>query len=72
MYNRQKLGLTTASVYLSRFPGDKVGEENEIPVSAILLPDFSHISQQERLNQMCIRDSVGTGGGRCSERTACF
>ena len=24
-----KLGLTTASVYLSRFPGDKVGEENE-------------------------------------------
>ena len=22
-----KLGLTTASVYLSRFPGDKVGEE---------------------------------------------
>lgn len=45
-----KLGLTTASVYLSRFPGDKVGDENEIPVSAILLPDFSHISQQERLN----------------------
>lgn len=37
-----KLGLTTASVYLSRFPGDKVSEENEIPVSAVLLPDFSH------------------------------
>lgn len=38
-----KLGLTTASVYLSRFPGDKVSEENEIPVSAVLLPDFSHV-----------------------------
>lgn len=49
-----KFGLTTASVYLSRFPGDKVGEENEIPVSAVLLPDFSHISQQERLNPPAI------------------
>ncbi len=45
-----KFGLTTSSVYLSRFPGDKVSEENEIPVSAVLLPDFSHITQQERLN----------------------
>lgn len=45
-----KFGLTTATVYLSRFPGDKVGEENAIPVSAVLLPDFSHISQQQRLN----------------------
>ena len=53
-----KLGLTTASVYLSRFPGDKVGEENEIPVSAILLPDFSHISQQERLNPPAIHLSA--------------
>lgn len=33
-------GLTQASVYLARFSGDKVGDENEIPVSAILLPDF--------------------------------
>lgn len=53
-----KLGLTTASVYLSRFPGDKVGEENEIPVSAVLLPDFSHLSQQERLNPPAIQLSV--------------
>ena len=45
-----KFGLTTATVYLSRFPGDKVGEENAIPVSAVLLPDFSHINQQQRLN----------------------
>lgn len=45
-----KFGLTTATVYLSRFLGDKVGEENAIPVSAVLLPDFSNISQYQRLN----------------------
>lgn len=45
-----KFGLTTASVYLARFPGDKVGNDNAIPVSAILLPDFSNLTQQERLN----------------------
>lgn len=45
-----KFGLTTATVYLSRFMGDKVGEDNAIPVSAVLLPDFSRLSQQERQN----------------------
>ena len=45
-----KFGLTTATVYLSRFMGDKVGEENSIPVSAVLLPDFSRLSQQELQN----------------------
>ena len=45
-----KFGLTTVTVYLSRYPGDKVGDDNAIPVSAILLPDFSNISQQQRLN----------------------
>lgn len=44
------LGLTQASVYLARFAGDKVGEENEIPVSAILLPDFSGMSAAEKAN----------------------
>lgn len=45
-----KFGLTTSTVYLSRYPGDKVSDENSIPVSAILLPDFSNMSQQQRLN----------------------
>lgn len=45
-----KFGLTTSTVYLSRFPGDKVGDDNAIPVSAVLLPDFSNMSQQQRLN----------------------
>lgn len=42
------LGLTQTSVYLSRFSGDKVSEENEIPVSAILLPDFSAMTEQDK------------------------
>lgn len=41
------LGLTQTSVYLSRFTGDKVDEENELPVSAVLLPDFSGLTQEE-------------------------
>lgn len=44
------LGLTQSSVYLARFSGDKVSEDNELPVSAILLPDFSLMSEQEKLN----------------------
>lgn len=49
------LGLTQASVYLARFAGDKVSEENEIPVSAVLLPDFSGMTEQDRLNAPAIR-----------------
>lgn len=52
-----KFGLTTATVYLSRFPGDKVSEENAIPVSAVLLPDFSNMSQQQRLNPPAVEVS---------------
>lgn len=46
----QDYGLTQTSVYLSRFAGDKVSEENEIPVSAILLPDFSRMTAKDSLN----------------------
>ncbi len=53
-----KFGLTTATVYLSRFLGDKVGEENAIPVSAVLLPDFSNLTQEERLNSPSIELSA--------------
>lgn len=48
------LGLTQSSVYLSRFSGDKVGDENEIPVSAILLPDFSGMTETEKANAPAI------------------
>lgn len=50
-------GLTQASVYLSRFSGDKVNEDNEIPVSAILLPDFSRMTAEDSLNAPAIRIS---------------
>ena len=42
------VGLNESTVYLSRFTGDKVSEENAIPLSAILLPDFSTLSEAEK------------------------
>lgn len=45
-----QMGLTQTSVYLARQMGDKVSEENEITVSAVLLPDFSSLSAREREN----------------------
>lgn len=45
-----KFGVTQATVYLSRFPGDKVSNENAIPVSVVLLPDFSTLSSSQRQN----------------------
>ena len=48
-------GLTQASVYVSRFPGDKVSEETEIPVNIVLLPDFSNMTESERINAPHIR-----------------
>ncbi len=51
-------GLTQASVYLARFSGDKVGEENEIPVSAVLLPDFSSMTAAEKANAPVVKLSA--------------
>ena len=42
-----QLGLNQTSVYLAKEPGDKVSPENEIVVSAVLLPDFSGLSADE-------------------------
>ncbi|MBQ8282881.1 MAG: DUF1573 domain-containing protein [Paraprevotella sp.] len=44
-----RMGLTQTSVYLSRKEGDRVSEENEIAISAVLLPDFSSLTTKERL-----------------------
>ena len=43
-------GLTQTSVYLGQFPGDKVSTEKEIAVSAVLLPDFQELTEEERLH----------------------
>ncbi len=48
-------GLTQTSVYLARFSGDKVSEENEIPVSVVLLPNFSGMTERELANAPVIR-----------------
>ncbi|MGI6218447.1 MAG: DUF1573 domain-containing protein [Bacteroidaceae bacterium] len=41
-------GLTQIPIHLARHAGDKVDEENELTVSAILLPDFSNLSEAQR------------------------
>lgn len=38
----QDLGLNQTSIYLARFYGDKVSSDNEIAVSAVLLPDLHY------------------------------
>ncbi len=42
------MGLTQTSVYVSRFQGDNVGKENEISVSAVLVPSYDSTSVVQR------------------------
>lgn len=44
------LGITETSLYLANQIGDKVSHDNEITVSAIVLPSFASMSETERLN----------------------
>lgn len=39
-------GLIQSSVYLSRFQGDIVGQDNELPLSVVILPDFTSLSSE--------------------------
>ena len=46
--NREELkdlGLNQTSIYLARFSGDKVGANNELAVSAVLLPDLHYAEE---------------------------
>lgn len=45
-----QLGLNQTSVYLARYVGDKVSDANEIYVNAVLLPDFSHLTEEQKAN----------------------
>ena len=69
-----QMGLTQTSVYLARQMGDRVGEENEITVSSVLLPDFSTLTAQERARapQMQLSaDSIDIGAmGKKKKTTA--
>ena len=42
-------GLVQTSIYLGSFPGDKVSEEKELPVSTVLLPEYQHLTNEERI-----------------------
>lgn len=48
-------GLTQTSVYLGMFPGDKVSPEKEIPVSAVLLPAFTEMTETQLANAPQVR-----------------
>lgn len=53
-------GLTQSSVYLGMYPGDKVSEDKEISVSAVLLPEFRNMSETQRLNAPVMKLSAET------------
>ncbi len=40
-------GLTQTSVYLGKIPGDKVAPNKEISISAILLPNFNDLEEED-------------------------
>ncbi|MDD7252106.1 MAG: DUF1573 domain-containing protein [Prevotellaceae bacterium] len=42
------MGLTQTAVYLSRYPGDKVGEDNEVTIDIVLVPAFDSLSVVQR------------------------
>ncbi|WP_321438397.1 DUF1573 domain-containing protein [uncultured Bacteroides sp.] len=44
----KELGLTQVPIYLARYSGDKVSVDNEIDVSAILLPGFSGMTALQK------------------------
>ena len=63
------LGLNQTSIYLSRYMGDKIGEANEILVSAILLPSFADMTEEAlaRAPELSLSESsvdMGTFGGK--------
>lgn len=53
-------GLTQTTVYLARRMGDKVGSDNEIAVSALLLPPFAHLTAQQMQTAPHIQLSADT------------
>lgn len=62
------MGLTQTDVYLSRFPGDRVSKDNEINVSATLLPSFELTEAELRDAPVALLDSttidLGTLSGK--------
>ncbi|MCD8304562.1 MAG: DUF1573 domain-containing protein [Prevotellaceae bacterium] len=54
-------GLNQASLYMARYPGDKVSPENEIVFAAVLLPSFKDLTAEklERAPVISVSDEEG-------------
>ncbi|MGI6233103.1 MAG: DUF1573 domain-containing protein [Prevotella sp.] len=46
-HHLRDMGLTQTTVYLGMFPGDKVSNDKEINVSAVLLPNFENLTETQ-------------------------
>lgn len=53
-------GLAQSSVYLGMYPGDKVSDDKEITVSAVLLPEFRNMSETQLANAPVMKLSTET------------
>lgn len=53
-------GLTQSSVYLGMYHGDKVSDDKEISVSAVLLPGFKNLSETQRQNSPQLKLSANS------------
>ena len=54
----REFGLSQSSIYLGQFPGDRISPDKEIVVSTILLPDFSHLTENQLANAPQIQVST--------------
>lgn len=62
------LGLNQTNVFLARFFGDKVGEGNDITVSAILLPDL-HKAETSPSNPQFVVSTTELDFGKLGKKT---
>lgn len=56
--NVRDYGLTQTTLYLGMFPGDKVSAEKELPVSVVLLPAFTELTETDLANAPQIKLST--------------
>ncbi|MFA6818929.1 MAG: DUF1573 domain-containing protein [Bacteroidaceae bacterium] len=51
----ESFGLIQTTVYVSRYPGDRVGKDNELEVSSVLLPPFDTTSVVQTALAPCLK-----------------
>lgn len=62
------LGLTQTNIYMSRYPGDRVNKDNEIYVSATLLPEQDMSGKQFALRPVAHLDSTTINMGEMGDK----